>query len=211
MFDNKLFEKFEDFFKSSHQNSFELSEGKGIVMVSAPHSVEQTRLGKTKFAEPQSGALAKMLNLNVECPVIYKTSNCKDDANYDEISPYKDFMVDYVKKNNIKLVLDLHQLSAHRNIDINIGTGKMKNVKNESYLRIASQAFSKNDFGVHIDTPYEASYAFTVSSYVSSKCDITCLQIEINSKLLKSSFETCRVQEIYDILEKIRVECNSLT
>ena len=77
--------------------------------------------------------------------------------------------------------------------------------------KCAVEAFSNNGFGVFIDTPYEASYPFTVSSYVSSKCDVTCLQIEINSKLLKSSFKTCRVQEIYDILEKIIVECNFLT
>lgn len=211
MFNKILFESFEDFFKSPHQNSFELNEGKGIVMVSAPHSVEQTRLGKIKFAEPQSGALSKILHLNTGCPIICKTSNCKDDANYDKISPYKDLIVDYVSKNKVKLVLDLHQLSEHRSIDINIGTGKMKNVKNASYLRMVSEAFSNNGFGVFIDTPYEASYPFTVSSYVSSKCDVTCLQIEINSKLLKSSFKTCRVQEIYDILEKIIVECNFLT
>lgn len=46
-------------------DDFILLNGNKKVMFSAPHSVEKTRDGKIKFSEPDTGEIAKELNLLV--------------------------------------------------------------------------------------------------------------------------------------------------
>ncbi len=204
MFDLETFKKYELFFLEHHETSYELLEGSGVVMVSAPHSVEQTRNGNIKYAEPQTGVLAKMLHEKLNCPVIYKTSNCNDDANFDEHSLYKNALIEYVTKNNIKFVLDLHQLAPSREVMIDIGTGKFKNIDSIDYVNIVLKAFSKQNIGlIQIDTPFDASYPFTVSSYVSKKCGIPCLQIEMNSNIFFPVNDGVAVEKVFNALCEI--------
>ena len=120
MFDIVTYKNYEKYFSENHENSYELLSGSGPVMISAPHSVEQTRNGSIKYAEPETGVLAKMLHEELGCPVIYKTGNKGDDANFDEESSYKNALIEYVKNNNILFVLDLHQLAPFRDVIIDI-------------------------------------------------------------------------------------------
>ena len=83
-FDATKYQEYEEYFSQEHSSSFQLKSGVGGVMISAPHAVEQTRNGRIKCAESQTGALAKMLHEQLHCPIIYKTKNMGDDANYDE-------------------------------------------------------------------------------------------------------------------------------
>ncbi len=203
MFNKEKFRQYEQFFYAKDENapSFELLEGSGPVMISAPHSVSQTRNNQVKYAEPQTGALAKALHDELHCPVIYKRKNCGDDANYDENCAYKQALCAYIKKNNIALLLDLHQLAPTRTVKINIGTGKYKNVFNKQFVDMAVQAFEKQNVGkIAIDKPFGASYPFTVSSYVSSVCNISCLQIEINSNAVRLDGEETQTESIYTAL-----------
>ena len=135
MFDKEQFRKYEQFFieKDENRPSFDLAEGQGAVIISAPHSTEQTRNGKMKYAEPQTGALAQLLHDKLGCHVIYKTKNCNDDANFDKVSSYKQALCDYVKDKKIAFLLDLHQLSPTRRVGVNIGTGKYKNISSARF------------------------------------------------------------------------------
>lgn len=201
MFDRMKFCEYEDFFQKEHLQSFELLDGKGPVMISAPHSVEQLRNNQIKFAEPQTGVLAKMLHDALDCPVIYKTKNCDDDANFDKVSPYKQALAEYIKNNNIAFLIDLHQLSPTRDVHIVIGTGKFKNVSCAKFVDVAVNSFkSKNISRIQIDDPFEASYPFTVSSYISSLCNISCLQIEIHSNLVRINTKESKVEQIFEAL-----------
>ena len=198
MFDIEAYKKYEQYFETEKENSFELLAGNGKIIVSAPHSVEQTRHGKKKYSEPQTGALAKMLHEELGLPVSYKTRNCGDDANFDAVSPYKDALVDYIKKNKIEFLLDLHQLAPSRDVMIDIGTGKMKNVKNEEFVKVAYNTFEKYDFGkIEIDTPFDASYPYTLSAYISRECDISCLQIEMNSKIVRTDSKNSKEEKVF--------------
>lgn len=198
MFDIEAYKNYEQYFETEKENSFELLAGKGKIIVSAPHSVEQTRQGKKKYAEPQTGAIAKLLHDNLGIPVIYKTKNCGDDANFDEASPYKDALVDYIKENKIEFMLDLHQLAPTRDVMIDIGTGKYKNVKDESIVQSAYKVFEKYNLGrIEIDTPFDASYPYTMSSYVSRKCNISCLQIEMNSKIVRTDSKSSKEEKVF--------------
>lgn len=206
MFNQEKFRSYEQFFieKDDNAPSFELLEGQGAVMISAPHSVEQTRNNQVKYAEPQTGALAKMLHDTLHCPVIYKRKNCGDDANFDENCAYKQALCQYVKDNKIALLLDLHQLSPTRKIKINIGTGKYKNVSNRQFIETAIQAFEKQNIGkVAVDKPFGATYPFTVSAYVASICKISCLQIEIHSNAICLDKEETQTENIFNALMEI--------
>ena len=123
----------ESLFEEDRAEPFVIKEGVGAVMVSAPHSVSQTRAGRIKQAEPQTGALALLLRENLKCPVICKTANSGDDANFDMVSSYKTALAEYIKNNEIAFLLDLHQLSQKREIAIDIGTGSW------GYKRIPDQ------------------------------------------------------------------------
>ncbi len=204
MFNKVKFNEYEQFFNQEHSQSFELLEGEGVVIVSAPHSVEQTRNNQIKYAEPQTGVLAKMLHDVLNCPVIYKTRNCGDDANFDENSSYKQALLEYIKNNNIAFLIDLHQLSPTRDVKINIGTGRLKNISKFEFINLALKVFSQRNIGlIQIDEPFDATYPFTISSYISSACNISCLQIEMNSGIVRVDTDDSQVEKVFDALVEL--------
>lgn len=191
-------QEYEAFFGQPHEQSFDLVGGQGAVMVSAPHSVAQTRRGKIKCAEPQTGVLARLLHDDMHCPVIYKTGNCTDDANYDKTSPYKDALVSYIESNGIRFLIDLHQLSPKRDVGIDFGTAGFKNIYDLELLNILLGEFSMQDIGrIQIDVPFSASCPNTIATYTHNRCNIQSVQIEINSGLLYGDGADLHFEKVY--------------
>ena len=62
-------DKFDDLI-SMDNDSFKILDGDIPIMVSAAHAVEQTRLGRTKYSEPDAGVLALALHDEIGCPAI---------------------------------------------------------------------------------------------------------------------------------------------
>ena len=108
---NKTLE-YERFFSAEHSESFVLLPGAGSVMLSAPHSVTQTRLGKIKIAEKMTGVLALLVRDATGCPVIFKTKNAGDDAGFDRDSDYKRAAEKYVEENGVRLYDVLDRVSC---------------------------------------------------------------------------------------------------
>ncbi len=181
--------------------SFILKPGMGRVLFSAPHCVEQTRNGKPKYAEYQTGLLVEMLHRELECPIIRKVENRNDDANYDPVSDYKEALTAYVKEQDIAFVIDLHQLAPHRDVMINFGTGDGENLRDKTLLNVFLSVFSGNRIGViQLDEPFGATYDHTVSSTIHRLCGIPCMQIEINSRLVCDGDDT--FEKVYDCLQE---------
>lgn len=202
-------EKYNNYFQSFHNESFKLLEGQGFIIVSSPHSVEHTREGIIKFAEPQTGVLACLLHDELNCPVIYKTKNCNDDANYDENSIYKDAIISYIESSNIKFLIDLHQLSPKREINIDFGTSNFNNLKDIKIFNIILYEFTNQNIGsIQIDEPFSASYPYTISSYVHNMCKIQSIQIEINSKLLYGELADKYFEKVYLALYNSIIKIN---
>ena len=181
------YQEYLDYFQSDdHPESFVLEDGTGKVMISAPHSVEQLREGRIKYAEPQTGVLAKMLREELNCPIICKTRNCGDDANYDEHSLYREALRDYIQQNQIRYLLDLHQMAPERAEKIDLGTGRGVNTYPDPIItEIVKNCFSAEHIsGISVDALFVASFPYTVSSCIRRECGISCLQIEINSRLV---------------------------
>ena len=205
------YQKYLQYFNKNRSQAFELIDGKGKVLISAPHCVSQTRNGKIKFSEPHTGVLAKMLHDALGCPIICKLANLGDDANYDEVSDYKDALLDYIVQNDIKFVIDLHQLAPSREVLLNIGTGGYTNLSDEKIVLLLKQKFeSYNIRQISIDTPFTGGYPHTVSAFVAREGKIQSVQLEINSRLVIDEFEEFAFKNILDALIDITNELEKL-
>lgn len=173
-----------------HPHSFELLPGVGKVLISAPHAVLQTRGGSSKCAERFTGMLCLLLHERLNCPVIYKSRHLSDDANHDRRSDYRDALCSYVQQQSIQYVLDLHQLSPERPMELCLCTGKGRNLLGQEDLAASIQRC----FRAHgickstIDDPFDASSPYTVSSTVASLCGIPAIQLELNTRLLMDGY-----------------------
>ena len=184
--------------------SFEIKDGNKKIMFSAPHCVEQTRDGRIKSAEGKTGELVRLLNAEADCPVIYKTENRDDDANYDSVSPYKDALCEYVKAHGITMLVDLHELSPARRTLVDVGTGRGKNIKEGEITEFFRNSFCKYPKNsVKIDLPFAGANPRTVSSHIAAECGISCIQLEINCKLLYPSFKEYDFDGILNSLKTI--------
>ena len=76
-------------------------EGNNNIIISAPHGVSQVRLGKQKPSEIGSLATALFLRNNSNSFLIVKTRNNNDDANFDEVSNYKNSIKKLINKHNM--------------------------------------------------------------------------------------------------------------
>ncbi|MCM1441412.1 MAG: hypothetical protein NC131_19730, partial [Roseburia sp.] len=63
---------------------------------------------------------------------------------------------------------------------------------------------------VQIDTPFDASYPYTISSYIHNKCKIQSIQIEINSKLLYGDLADKYFEKVYIALRNCVLKLNQL-
>ncbi|MCL2444998.1 hypothetical protein FWD07_02680 [Candidatus Saccharibacteria bacterium] len=195
-----------DFFQNPKTSDpFRFLSGNGCVLISAPHSVEQLRLGKPKLPEYQTGILALLLHHTLNCPTIIKTSNQNDDANFDMPCAYKSFLTTQIPDSSIKYLIDLHQMSRRRKQMITICTGRGANIhKRDDITDLIKNSFKASKFhGIHIDDPFDATYENTVSSYISRTCRIPCFQLEINSQLVHTDHPQHRFYDVLNVLSHI--------
>ena len=179
-------------------------------MLSAPHGVEHTRAGRAKPAEVQTSDLARDLHRSLHCPVIIKTKSNDDDPNYDEHSPYRDALVDYVKENDARVVFDLHQLSSEREAAFILGTADGKNLRDDITLSTLCRCLEDLGIGaVLVDEVFKASGPNTVAASTAKRADVSCIQIEINSKYLCKDFPEYAYDRIRDALEECITSLNS--
>ncbi|WP_096153159.1 MULTISPECIES: hypothetical protein [Bacillus] len=187
----------------SNQGDFHIIIGKIPVLVSAPHSVTQTREGQPKTGEFRTGVIAQLLQESTNCFTIFKTRNKQDDANYDPVSTYREIAKKLICDENIQYVLDLHIMAPHRPYDIDLGTGRGKNIQGRTDLiRRIEDVFHKNGVKeVRVDNIFTAGFPYTVSADIAKSCNVFCLQIEMNWQLLEGmhSFSTI-VQSLEEVI-----------
>lgn len=181
----EIINKYSKYFKEDNSESFKCLKGSGHVLLSCPHAVSQLRNGVIKSAEPETGIIALTINELYKYPVIVKTANRGDDANYDAMSSYKDACIELINNNKYKCLLDLHLLNSSRTMDINIGTRGYQNIKDPQIIDILINILFKHGFtNIAIDKPFGAFNPNTISTYINKYTNIDTLQIEINSKLV---------------------------
>jgi len=189
------------YFSTPHPASFEYLPGEGRVLLSAPHAVLQTRNGQIKQAERYTGMLCQLLNSRYGLPCIYKSCHMHDDANHDPRSPYRDALCQYIKEENFRFVLDLHQLSPMRPMALCIGTGHGVNLGHTPDAPdVVRRCFEKRHLTpVTLDDPFAAAMPHTVSA-TAARAGAAALQLEINTALV---METSPSQRFEDVLEAL--------
>ena len=103
-------------------------------------------------------------------------------------------LAEYIRKNNIKILIDLHGCWSFRDFLIELGTWwdwnphllwrldvlniieKSLNESLKTYIQHSKQKITKN-------TIFQASRDTTVSSFIFNECKIQTIQIEINKDL----------------------------
>ncbi len=199
------------FTDEDHHCSYELLEGTGETMLSAPHAMLQTRNGSVKCAERFTGMLNRLLHDRVGCPVLYKTRHLCDDANNDPVSDYRDALCRYVKQHGIRYVIDLHQMKPERDVDVCIGTGLGHNLMGRmDIVNTVADAFRRQGVKrITVDKPFSAVGSNTVSATVASRCRVPAVQVEISTRLLMSGYDDYCFSRVLDALTEIIEHLNS--
>lgn len=177
---------------------FQIITGTLPLLISAPHSVTHFREGKSKFGEFMTAAIAISLNELVGCSYITKRKNNFTDPNFDAQHPYKNEIIKFVQHNPTLFIIDLHIMSNKREANIEIGTGKGKNIFGQTEL-IAQlvQAFEAQQLQpIIIDELFTGGNPNTVSSTIARETNIPCIQIELNWRLLDTSNSNHKIQEV---------------
>lgn len=190
------------FSEEEHSASFELLEGAGCTMFSAPHAVLQTRNGSVKCAERFTGMLCRMLHDQMGSSVIYKTRHLRDDANHDPVSEYRDALCYFVKAYGINYMFDLHQMKPEREIDVCIGTGRSAHLFGHKELTeiVATHFRWQGIHNIAVDEPFAACHPSTVSATVAARCHIPAIQLEINTRLLMRGYDDYCFVRVLDAL-----------
>lgn len=177
-------------------------EGKGKVMLSAPHGVSQVRLGKFKYSEIGSLTTALYLQSQTGNALIAKTKNNNDDANFDVICPYRRTLKDCIAANKIEYLLDFHGLASERGVDINFGTHLGQNIENNpALLKSLCDALRQNGFSISIDQPFMAG-SQTISGAMKKEFpNLWTVQIEINYAITNKIENAGRYECLLDIFK----------
>ena len=153
------------------------------ILFTAPHTMKQKREdGSIKLNEPYTKGIALYLNKYCDVNCMVKLKDTGIDSNNDEYDEFKTEIKRFVKKNNIKLVIDLHGASINNSFDVEFGT--MNNLSSDfSTVRELEDAFRENGItNIKYNDPFKGG-AITRSLY---ELDIDVIQIEINSKYRQS-------------------------
>ena len=169
-----------DTLKTYGENDHIFQQTNSSVLISAPHGVPQTRLGRLKVAEIGSISMATIFAQNTNSNLLIKTKNNHDDANYDTDCEYRKTLAEIIKKQNIKYLIDIHGLAKFRTCDINLGSNFEQNIKQNPKLFFSlKNALESAGFSVSIDEPFCAGPQ-TIAGFFAKNFNIWTIQMEIN-------------------------------
>lgn len=170
--------------------------GRRKILITAPHAEEHKRDGQPKFAEPKTGLIASFLSAKFNCHALVTNGLQEHDPNHDITCPltlgdcpFKDALSAVVEANDIRLVIDLHQLHPSRPFDFVIGTNDGKTVTGFEFLvdelrsRLLQLAGGESRVLVNPSFGYSARHRATITRYVAEGHKMPAMQLEINSQL----------------------------
>ena len=91
------------------------------ILISAPHGAVHTRNGDKEEDEYTAG-LARLVGERTGAHVLYARRKSKTDPNADTAAPYKYSLMEIVRQNNIRFVIDIHGANEERDFGVAIGT-----------------------------------------------------------------------------------------
>lgn len=180
------------------------------ILFSAPHAVKQIRNGNVKEEDRLTGTIVEYLCKKTNANGIVRTYNCCDDPNYENVGNslrYKQIILNIIKQNNIKLLIDIHACKDKYGFDFELGTNSGKNINYDNmYLNIFKEELTKIGKTV-IDKKFTAKRPTTVSSFINQNSGIQCIQIEISKKFRRTNIDTFKLLETFEnIVDKLNIK-----
>ena len=167
------------------KDNYIICNGKIPILFSAPHTITHIKEnGSIKLSEPYTKAVALYLNKYFDTFAIIKNVNDGLDSNRDNNDTYKKELINLIKENDIKIVIDLHGASIERNFDVELGT--LNNISADfSTIRELEEAFKEKDIlEVVNNDPFKGG---AITQYIYNLKDVDVIQVEINGKYRDSN------------------------
>lgn len=165
---------------SNYNNPYIMKIGLLPVIITAPHGVKQKKEdGTIKLSEPFTKAIAMYVANNLNTSFLIKTKDTGIDANSDNKEVFKETLLQIIKTQNIKLLIDLHGSKKERDFDIEFGT--LNNLSADySTVKELEDAFKEHGIkNVIYNDPFKGG---GITRYIYGNTDIDVIQIEINRK-----------------------------
>ena len=100
-----------------------LLAGSVPILISAPHSTQHLRTQAWKQEEEYTAALGYLLHQETGAHLIYGRYMLDPDPHDDDdAGPYKRFLADLLRRNSIRMVIDLHGARGDRDFAVALGT-----------------------------------------------------------------------------------------
>ena len=160
--------------------------------------------------ENNTSKIAKILGILTNSHVIYTYKDSNGDPNYDKNSIYKEELLNYIKENNIKYLIDIHGLDKNNDYSLEIGCNSYKN-SSKKFIELIKNSFNKYyKKEILIDNKFAAKSERRISSYISDRCEnVNAIQLEINRNYrnlkcmpIKFSKTINALKEIIDEMEE---------
>lgn len=201
----------EESFQQNHYDGisinadFEILTGTGNVMISMPHTTNHLRKGAVKYGEVLTGAIGLYLHQTTGCHCIYTKKKPIEDPNFDSPSRYKNDLAQYIKKNNVSLLIDLHGAALKWFFSVDLGTAKGQTIALDKLQRMISLFEQQGINDVVVDEVFTASNIATVTNYIHNQCSIDCVQVEIN-RVYRDLEDMAHTEKMVNALQKIILE-----
>lgn len=168
-------------YESSNYNTpYIIKIGLLPVILTAPHTIKQLKEnGTIKLPEPFTKAIAMYIANKLDTSFLIKTQDTGVDANSDNKEDFKETLLQIIKSQNIKLLIDIHGSKKERDFDIEFGTLNNLSADN-STLKELEEAF--NEQGIKHIVYNEPFKGGGITKYIYGNTDIDVIQIEINQK-----------------------------
>ena len=193
-FKNKIL----DYEQKNNNLTYIAKKGNLPIILTAAHTMMQLKENNEyKNSEPYTKAIAMYVAERTNCFFLIKNRDTGIDPNSTENDIFKNMLLDTIKDNNIKLVIDLHGAKKDRSFDVELGT--LSNLSSDySTIKELIDSFNENGiFNIEINNPFKGG---TITQKVFSETDCDAIQIEINANFRNIEEEN-----------KIEQICNSLT
>lgn len=150
------------------------------VMITAVHTMNQLRSdGTYKLGEPFTKGIARYVAEKTGVFNFIKLGDTGIDSNRFLFDEYKRKLVDYIKDNEIKLVIDLHGAGRNRDFDVEFGTLDGITI-NSMIMKNLEECFKINGIlNIKYNEPFKGG---GVTQAVYERTNIDVVQIEINRK-----------------------------
>ena len=199
--------KIEDYERKFNNLTFIARKGELPIILTAAHTMMQLKEnGEYKNSEPYTKAIAMYVAEKTDCFYLIKNKDTGIDSNLMENDTLKNMLLDNIKDNDIKLVIDLHGAKKDRNFDIELGT--LNNLSSDySTIKELIDSFNENDiFNIEINNPFKGG-AITKKVFSETDCDV--IQIEINANF-RNVEEANKMEQVCNALIKFIQQYNEI-